>query len=332
MPPATRFDHLERLSTRHGVYEHALGDQPRIDHGMCVDDVARALVVAVREPNPSSATLRAAGTYLDFLLDAQHEDGRMHNRSLQPGSWSDEASTDDHWGRAVWALAIAAESSHDAAMSEAALRGAARAMRATSPWPRASAYAALGAGRLHERIPDDSRRLLLHARTVLGVARPDPVWPWPEDTLTYANAVLPEAMIVVGDRLDDPVVREEGLDLLGWLVRHQLREGHLSLVPAAGRGRGDHAPGFDQQPIEAACLAEASATALRSTGDPRWAVVIDTCHRWFDGDNDAGIVVHDPATGAGYDGLEPSSVNQNRGAESTLAWMATQQLARACTA
>jgi hypothetical protein len=37
--------------------------------------------------------------------------------------------------------------------------------------------------------------------------------------------------------------------------------------------------------------------------------------------------MRDAATGAGYDGLEDGSVNQNQGAESTLAWLETLQSA-----
>ena len=76
-----------------------------------------------------------------------------------------------------------------------------------------------------------------------------------------------------------------------------------------------------------AALAEASRTAYLETGDVRWRTVIDDCVAWFQGVNDSGVPVHDPATGAGYDGLERHGVNQNRGAESTLAWLSTQQLA-----
>jgi hypothetical protein len=97
-------------------------------------------------------------------------------------------------------------------------------------------------------------------------------------------------------------------------------------VPAGGRGPGDARPGFDQQPIEVAAIAEGAATALRFTGDPRWAVVLERCAAWFEGENDTGAPVRDLTTGGGFDGLEREGVNQNQGAESTLAWLACAQL------
>lgn len=324
-----RFDHLRRMTTPVGLYEHALLDVPRVEHGMCVDDVARALVVTIRVPDPSPEVAALTGIYLRFLVDAQHDDGTLHNRRNPDGTWGDDASADDHWGRALWALGTAAAHASDPFVARTAMAAAERAMHASSAHPRASAYAALGASLVLGVSPEDdhAHAVMRHARTQLLPPRADQWWPWPEDKLTYANAVLPEAMIVVGRRLGDDALRTSGLELLGWLVEEQMHDGHLSVVPAHGRRRGEAKPGFDQQPIEVAALAEACRTAYDDSGDERWADVVDLAAAWFEGDNDAGIPMRDAATGAGFDGLEPASANQNRGAESTLAWLATQQLA-----
>jgi hypothetical protein len=86
-------------------------------------------------------------------------------------------------------------------------------------------------------------------------------------------------------------------------------------------------PGFDQQPIEAATLADACATAWLHTADPRWAVAIRRCGDWFKGCNDVGVPMVDRRTGAGFDGLTPTGRNDNRGAESTIAAITTLQWA-----
>lgn len=338
---APRYDHLLRLTTATGLWEHALLTEPRTEHGMCVDDVARALVVAVRADDPPAAVGVMARTHLAFLLDAQGEgrrDGRLHNRRHADGRWLDEASTDDHWGRALWAFGTAVAHSPDDAVVTGARLGADDAMQARSPHPRAMAYAALGAALLLEASPGDraARRLLDDARLVLSPeGAPTPTaarWSWPEERLTYANAVLPEAMIAVGCALHDADLRRDGLLLLGWLEDEQTVDGHLSLVPAGGRSPGDARPGFDQQPIEAAALAEAARTAWSATRDRRWADLLASCVSWFEGANDAGLPLRDPATGGCCDGLEDGAVNLNQGAESTLAWLATEQLARGIAA
>ncbi len=337
VPP---FDHLIRLTTPLGLYEHALGTTPRIEHGYCVDDAARALVVTSRVPAPDAVVRDLTAAYLDFVLSALRPDGHLHNRRRLDGTWSDRPSSDDHWGRALWAMGTAAAASDDPQVSSRARAGAGIALRSRSAWPRSMAYASLGAGQLLQGAPDDvaSRRLLEDARRLLRRPLPDRTWPWPEDRLTYANAVLPEAMIVIGGALEDPIILDDGLLLLGWLLDEQQREGHLSVVPSTGwsraerqRGRGqDRAiapPGYAQQPIEVAVLAEACRTAYLATGDGRWAQAIDQCHAWFEGANDGGVPMHDPVTGGGLDGLERRGPSVNQGAESTLAWLSTFQVA-----
>ncbi len=153
-------------------------------------------------------------------------------------------------------------------------------------------------------------------------------WPWPEPRLTYANATLPEAMIAAGSVLDRPVLLRRGLDLLEWLLARETRHGHLSVTPVGGSGPEDRAPGFDQQPIEAAALADACARALDVDGSRRWADGITAATDWFLGDNDGGVLMWDPHTGGGFDGLQRSGANLNQGTESTLAFLSTMQHAR----
>jgi hypothetical protein len=45
--PLSKFDHLCSLVGPYGVFEHAKHDRVRREHGYCVDDVARVLLVAV---------------------------------------------------------------------------------------------------------------------------------------------------------------------------------------------------------------------------------------------------------------------------------------------
>ena len=329
-----RFDHLARLTTVAGLYEHALHAAPRVEHGMCVDDAARALVVTARQPAPTTDVVSLSRIYLAYLLRAQAADGVMHNRSDDAGHWLDEPSSGDHWGRSLWAFGTAAAHSPEGQVRAGGILGAQRAMPARSPYPRAMAYAALGAVQLAAAVPDNlaARRLLHDARTVLARTEPGVGRAWPFGRLTYANAVLPEAMIAIGRTLHDDALRDRGLSLLWWLAEHQTLAGHLSVVPAGGRDQDDVArgrrPGFDQQPIEVAALAEAAAEAFEATADRRWAVLLARCEAWFEGDNDGRLRMRAPVGGGAYDGLEDGSVNQNQGAESTLASLATAQLAR----
>jgi hypothetical protein len=325
------FDHLHRLTDGRGLFEHAQYGTPRPEHGYCLDDVARALVVICREPQPSQALQALARHYLDFTLSAIEVDGSCHNRMSIDGSWSDDAGLDDCWGRALWGLGVAAASAPTQAMQARALLGFRAAARARSPHPRAMAFAALGAGELLTKRGGDelsAERLLGDAVLAIGPSGVDPAWPWPQPRLTYGNGSIVEALLLAGSALPDVAARERGLQLLDFLLEIETRDGHLSVTPVGGRGPADTGPGFDQQPIEVAAIADACARAYELTDDRRWLRGVRMAWSWFTGDNDSATPMFDPDTGAGYDGLMHGGRNLNQGAESTLALLSTAQHAQ----
>jgi hypothetical protein len=198
------------------------------------------------------------------------------------------------------------------------------------------AFAALGAAEVAVARPGDtsSRALLVAAGAKIGHPARDEAWPWPEPRLTYANAVVPDALIAAGSALDDDRLVDDGLYLLEWLLDAETRDNHLSVTPVGGWGPGEDRLIFDQQPIEAAALADACARAHACTGHPRWLAGVELAVGWFHGCNDAGLPLLDPSTGGGYDGLTVTGCNTNQGAESTLALISTAQHGRrhACAA
>ncbi len=329
---APDFRHLLQLSDGRGTFEHARFTEPRREGGYCTDDMARVLVVAAREPEPSGAVHGLIGLSLDFLTSAQSPDGAYRNRRDRHGGWCDEPTLDDCWGRSLWGLGVAAAHCGPGPIRERALAEFERGARRRSPWPRAMAYGVIGAAEILIADPRNvvAHSLLADAAGQMGRAR-DRAWAWPEERLAYANAVLPEAMIAAGWALGREELAADGLTLLGWLLEHETRNGHLSVTPVGGAAEGDRGPAFDQQPIEVACLAEACARAGRLDDSEQWVAGIAAASAWFCGDNDAAQLMWDPDGGGGYDGLHKRGVNTNQGAESSLALLATQQHARHLT-
>ena len=271
------FRHVARLSEPLGLFEHALGTAPRREHGYCVDDVARALIVTSRVPDPSPQ-VENPPRRLSRLRARCCARGRTHAQPSRRRRALDRPTVLERplGTRACGPWLSRPPRSTTSSVAERARLGASLAMRSRSVWPRAMAYAALGAAQyLRSVLPATPRaiRLLSDARRVLDHSRPDARWPWPEERLTYANAVLPEAMIVIGGELADEALRDDGLLLLDWLARQQTSDGHLSLVPSTGWSHADRRPGYAQQPIEAAVLAEACRAAYLATSHPRWLAV-----------------------------------------------------------
>jgi hypothetical protein len=307
------FNHLIRLTDDTGLFEHARHATVRREHGYCTDDVARGLLVTSREPDPSPAVLRLAECYLTFLAHAQDATGAFHNRLGHDRRWSDEPGLGDWWGRAVWGLGTAAA-------------------RSTAPWIRREALGMflLGAAEVLRADPGNTvaAALLRDAAAAVGGPADDPLWPWPLERLSYGNASLAEVVVAAGHLLRDDALLAGGLRMLRWLHGVQESDGRLSVVAAGGWRRDGPRERYDQQPIEVAALADAAATATAATGQRYWDLVVRQAAGWFLGDNDGGVAMWDPLTGGGFDGLTPDGPNLNQGAESTLAFLSTMQVAR----
>lgn len=318
------YDHLLALTTPRGVFEHCTGQTPLPEHGYCVDDVARALIVVARDPSPPEEVDRVADTCLDFLAAAQHVDGSITNRQSVDGIWSGGGDVGDHWGRALWAWGTVVGRSSDLDRIERSVGAFRLSSSKRSPFLRSMAHAALGAAEYLRRFPSNTSALDLLADTRnLALRRRDASMPWPESRLTYANAVIPQAVIAAGLHLDETDTLEYGLEMLDWLTGLQSPDGHLSPVGNGGWAPGDPLPAFDQQPLEVAHLVDACLTAFDATSDTRWLDIARRGAMWFYGVNDVGTWMHDPRTGAGFDGLTPTGPNPNCGAESTLAYLST---------
>ncbi len=235
--------------------------------------------------------LELAECYLAFLTHAQDARGAFHNRLGHDRRWTDEPGLGDWWGRALWGLGTAAARSPAAWIRDEALVAFTLGAPRRSPDPHAMAFAGLGAAEVLRRHPQHvaAASLLADAAHAVGPPDPDRRWPWPQDRLTYANAALAEVVIAAGQLRADGALLATGLRMLAWLRDVQLRDGRLSVVPAAGWRRGGVRFHHDQQPIEVAALADACATAAAVTGDPAWDVAVRQCVGWFLGDNDAGV-------------------------------------------
>ena len=328
--PCPRFEHLQHMTGTFGVWEHAELTTPRIAHGTCTDDNARALIVVCRDTSDASALDDVAAAYLAYLLDARTTSGGFHNRRDHDGSWLDVVGSDDSQGRAWWALGVAAGRGRRPWMRDAAVEAFAACGAFSSVHLRANAFAVLGAVELLAADPDHAaaRELLRRCVEPLAAAASSHV-PWVETRLTYDNARIPEALLAAGTTLRDPRLVHMGLRLLTWLVGVETRGDHFSFVPHTGWTPGEPRPGFDQQPVEAAAMADACQRAWTATGDDVWRTRALLAAQWFVGRNDTGSAIYVSDTGGSRDGLMRDGVNENQGAESTLAGLAALQVGAA---
>ena len=111
--PELRLDHLLRLTDDTGIIQHATFSVPARESGYCVDDNARALMVALHAEalSGSADTKRLVSTYLAFLHAAQTPEGRFRNFMTYGRAFTgaDGPESDDCTGRALWALGTTAQ-------------------------------------------------------------------------------------------------------------------------------------------------------------------------------------------------------------------------------
>ena len=330
--PLPGFDHLTAMTEPLGLWEHALYTEPRIEHGFCTDDNARALIVICRQPDPSPELLDLLQIYVSFVEAAQLPNGGFHNRRRSDGVWEDEAGSDDSQGRAIWAIGTLARLGPTAELRKTGFAMLDEQHGFESPYLRANAFAVLGAAEALVANPknESAREILQRCLAVIDKLSSDAGsgdWPWPEPRLTYDNARIPEALLAAGLVLNDSKRIDQALAMLDWLVTVETRDGHFSFTPVGGWALGETRPGFDQQPVEATAMSDACTRAFLATGDSRWRELVLSAAQWFFGANDVGLLIYHPDTGGSGDGLSSDSVNQNQGAESTLAGLAALQQA-----
>jgi len=245
----------------------------------------------------------------------------MRNFMTWDRRWLDAPRGGDHVGRAIWGLGevVAAGGPH-AALSAELLETSASAVE--PDWPtRSLAYAALG---LVAAASIDSAWEPLLDPVVQAVRTWQPAsdrrWRWSEPELRYDNARLPEVLIRLGLHTGDHDLIDRGGSLLEWLDTlcrqgdHYRFPGHRGIAAATELNWSG-----DEQPLEAAAMADAQAAWFSASGDDAALASIERSWAWFRGDNRLGEAMIDDASGACFDGLGERGVNLNRGAESTLA-------------
>lgn len=320
-----------RLTDDCGILQHGMMSVPDRNHGYCIDDNSRALLLMNRVGNAAGRpAARLATVYAAFMNHAWNDErGRFRNFMDYSRRWLEDEGSEDSNGRALWVLGATTEECGDARLRKwaAALHDRAMAHLGEYHCPRATAFAMLGAAhRLatepeHEKCRETLERggALLHA-LLEASRRPD--WAWFETVLSYDNARLPEAMIRAGHLLDRPKWVDEGLDTLRWIVAQQTSPARLFRpVGTEGFGRELQRPmPFDQQPLEAWATIDACLAAHEVSAEPFWIEAARTAYDWYSGGNDRGVPIGDANGGTCNDGLTPTGPNLNSGAESVLAF------------
>jgi glycosyltransferase involved in cell wall biosynthesis len=332
--PELKLDHLKTMTDDTGILQHATHTIPNRAHGYCTDDNARALMVAAMGQKYLATDNKffdsLTNQYLSFLLYAfNDETGRFRNFMSFSRQWLEDLGSEDSHGRALWGLGKAVAVLDNPGHLTLTTTLFNRALKAAEHFisPRAIAFTLVGMHAYLSKFSGDSevrriREFLANKLFKQFKKNSKKDWPWVEDTLTYANGKLPHALLLCGQWLQRKDMTDMGLRSLKWLLTIQTEEGHF--VPIGSNGwykKNGPRNRFDQQPIESNSMIEACVEAFNFTRDKAWISSAVMCFNWFLGQNDLNTPLYDAKTGGCRDGLEADGINQNEGAESTLAWL-----------
>jgi len=346
-PPDMQIGHFLSMCDDVGLFQHAVHSVPDRAHGYCVDDNARALLLACALNNPGEQPLSEVLTarFAAFVQHAWNPDtGQFRNFMGFNRTWLEDRGSEDSHGRTLWALGEAARTDASPARRQwaAALFAQALSIAESFRSPRAWAFMLLGLDAYCAVAPDDLRarevRHSLADRLISCLASVEtPDWVWFEEGLAYDNARLPQALMLAGMATQTPQYLDAGLRSLRWLMTQQTTAaGQFRPVGTSGFGeQRQHPRAFDQQPVEATATIAACLTAWRADGDAEWKAMATRAFAWFLGSNDLSVALVDPLTGSCRDGLHPDRANENRGGESVVCYLLglaeMRQLARITT-
>jgi glycosyltransferase involved in cell wall biosynthesis len=333
--PEIDLRHIHTLTDDTGILQHAVFNIPRYDDGYCLDDNARALLLVTlleEAGTDDPAAVRAlASRYLGFVNYAlDRSSGRFRNFLSYGRQWLEPHGSEDSHGRALWALGAVVGRAHEPGQHSLAgdLFHAALPAVTTFTSPRAWAYVLLGIEEYLRAFQGDSsvealRQDLTTRLFGLFQQSSGPDWSWFEDSVTYCNARLSQALIVSGTRMHRTDIVDAGVRSLDWLVSRQVSpEGDFAPIGSNGfLARGGVQAPFDQQPVEACTVTSACLTAYCVNRDAKWMERAGRAFDWFLGQNALQQWLYDPSTGGCRDGLHADRVNRNQGAEATLSFL-----------
>ncbi|ARU40591.1 hypothetical protein CCB80_05325 [Armatimonadetes bacterium Uphvl-Ar1] len=332
--PELNLFHLEEMTDDCGMIQHAHHSTPLRAEGYCVDDNARALILTAileAESELPEKLNHLQSRYLAFILHAFNSDGnRFRNFMSYDRNWLEQEGSEDSHARTVWALGTLFHHGRCLARREVAQTLFKDALPAFDSFssPRAWAYGILGGEKYLRTYPHDLNvrqfvsRMSTRLLNLYKVTKTSD-WHWFEDSLSYANARLSQAMIVSGHINMDEELLNAGIESLDWLRLIQTdKSGNFSPVGTSSYAlHSKELQLFDQQPIEAAASVSAYLYAWEVTENSVWLSEAHRAFRWFLGGNILETPLYQPANGGCRDGLHPNRANENQGAESTLSFL-----------
>jgi glycosyltransferase involved in cell wall biosynthesis len=333
--PAINLNHLKQMTTDTGIIQFSKINQPDLRSGYTLDDNSRAMIAMLMHflLTGDSKSIWYINKYLSFIKFCQQPSGDFLNYVDIENKFTVQNKSEnleDSNGRAIWALGylISEKKLLPGKISAEAIEIFQKAIPCveTIYSTRAMAFAIKGLSYYHRVIktPENIELIKTMANRLVQMYKheSDEKWQWFESYLTYANSILPEAMLYAWLLTGETIYKEVALSSFNFLMSKIFNENGIEVISNKNwLQRGQVPAHFGEQPIDVAYSIMTLSKFYDVFDDEDYIINMETAFNWFLGNNRLHQIVYNPCTGGCYDGLEETHVNLNQGAESTLSYL-----------
>lgn len=332
--PKIKMDHIKNMTTDFGMVQFAKLNVPDLGSGYTLDDNARAMIAMCQHYKKyrEADDLKYIKIYLDYIGFCQQPDGSFLNYADVNKKFTDQNTNEnleDSCGRGMWALGYVISLAN--ILPAEMITKAENIFQTTLPLTknmystRAMAFVIKGLYYYNRHVKDTDTLIYMKmfADRMVQMYRheADENWKWFEGYLTYANSVLPEALLLCYAITGNEVYGEVAKESFDFLLSHTFDKDSINIISnRSWLVKGGKRERFGEQPIDVAY----TILALRKFHDiyksEEYLNKMEIAFNWFLGNNHLQHIIYNPCTGGCFDGLEEHSVNLNQGAESTVSY------------
>ena len=335
--PPIKLHHLRAMTDEFGLFQFASFTVPNKKFGYTLDDNARALIVCswLKEGVGTKRTQSLIDIYLTFLKRCQKDEGIFTNylgyKDKLPTEQNNNEDLEDSQSRAIWALCeIITNKTLSLSIKNDAKKMMSLYLDSKNELVhiRAKALSIKSYILVISALPKYKKFLLSHIQTysnsLMTSLKENSIkdWCWFEKDLKYNNAILSESLLMAGTYLNNPEYIKRGLQTLQFLIRKTFTpDMYIPIGQSHWYENNATRSQFDQQPEDPASMISALSYAYEVTHSEQYKNLAQKCFSWFLGNNSINTPLYDEKTGGCYDGLQPTHVNLNQGAESLVSYL-----------
>lgn len=333
--PEVNLSHFKAMTTEFAMIQFSKINQPNLKSGYTLDDNARALVATCMSFKlfHEKESLNAIRKYLDFIKFCQQPTGNFLNYVDSEHNFTDqngEVNLEDSNGRAIWALGyvVSLKEMLPKAITAEAISIFEKAMvdmqQVKSPRAMSFVMKGLFYFRKGKKSIDHQDTVRVFANRLLEMYKHESnmVWEWYESYMTYANSILPEAMLYAWLMTGENIYKDIARTSFNFLLSLTFNKNGIEVISNKGwLHKGQETGQFGEQPIDVAYTIMTLSKFYDVFMDEDYHQKMVIAFDWFLGNNRLHQIIYNPCTGGCYDGLEETHVNLNQGAESTVSYL-----------